>query len=148
MTLKERIRNDMKLAMKAGDKQRLKVVRMILAEIKQLEIDQRIELDDAAVNVVLTRMVKQRRDSITQFTAGNRADLADIELAEIAVLENYLPEALSDTELNALIDKAIAESGAESMRDMGKVMAIVKASAEGRADMGDVSKRVKARLAG
>lgn len=138
----------MKLAMKAGDKPRLKVVRMILAEIKQLEIDQRIELDDAAVNAVLTRMVKQRRDSITQFTAGNRADLADIELAEITVLEDYLPDALSDTELDALINKAIAATGASSMRDMGKVMAMVKAGAEGRAEMGKVSKRVKARLAG
>ncbi|MCB1842914.1 MAG: GatB/YqeY domain-containing protein [Halioglobus sp.] len=148
MTLKERIQNDMKLAMKAGDKQRLGVVRMILAAIKQIEIDKRIELDDAAVNGVLNRMVKQRRDSVSQFTAGNRADLANIELAEIAVLEDYLPEALSDDELDALIDRAIAETGAAGMRDMGKVMAIVKAGAEGRAEMGKVSDRVRARLAG
>ncbi|MEQ8206162.1 MAG: GatB/YqeY domain-containing protein [Woeseia sp.] len=148
MTLKERIQNDMKLAMKAGDKHRLKVVRMILAAIKQIEIDQRIELDDPAVNGVLIKMVKQRRDSVTQFTAGDRQDLADIELAEIAVLEDYMPEALSEAELDTLIDKAIADTGADGMRDMGKVMAIVKAEAEGRADMGKVSGRVKARLTG
>jgi len=148
MTLKERIQNDMKLAMKAGDKHRLKVVRMILAAIKQIEIDQRIELDDPAVNGVLIKMVNQRRDSVTQFTAGDRQDLADIALAEIAVLEDYMPEALSETELDTLIDKAIADTGADGMRDMGKVMAIVKAEAEGRADMGKVSGRVKARLAG
>lgn len=148
MTLKERIQNDMKLAMKAGDKHRLKVVRMILAAIKQIEIDQRTELDDPAVSGVLTKMVKQRRDSVSQFTAGDRQDLADIELAEIAVLEDYMPEALSEAELDTLIDKAIADTGAEGMRDMGKVMAIVKAEAEGRADMGKVSGRVKARLTG
>ena len=146
MTLKERIQNDMKLAMKAGDKHRLKVVRLILAAIKQIEVDQRIELDDAAVTGVLTKMVKQRRDSVTQFTDGNRPDLADIELAEIVVLEDYMPEALSEAELDTLIDKAIADTAAEGMRDMGKVMAIVKADAEGRADMGKVSGRVKARL--
>ena len=148
MTLKDRIQNDMKLAMKAGDKDRLKVVRMILAAIKQIEIDERRELDEAAVNAVLTKMVKQRRDSVTQFIDGGRADLADIEKAEIAVLEDYLPEPLSAAELDALIDKAIADTGAEGMRDMGKVMGIVKAQAEGRADMGAVSGRVKSRLAG
>ncbi|ANO52246.1 GatB/YqeY domain-containing protein [Woeseia oceani] len=148
MTLKERIQNDMKLAMKAGDKHRLKVVRMTLAAIKQIEIDQRTELDDPAVSGVLTKMVKQRRDSVSQFTAGDRQDLADIELAEIAVLEDYMPEALSEAELDTLIDKAIADTGAEGMRDMGKVMTIVKAEAEGRADMGKVSGRVKARLTG
>jgi uncharacterized protein len=148
MTLKDRIQNDMKLAMKAGDKDRLKVVRMILAAIKQIEIDERRELDEAAVNAVLTKMVKQRRDSVTQFTDGGRDDLAEIEKAEIAVLEDYLPEPLSEAELDALIDKAIADTGAEGMRDMGKVMGIVKAQAEGRADMGAVSGRVKSRLAG
>ena len=146
MTLKSSIQNDMKLAMKAGDKERLKVVRMILAAIKQIEIDERRELDDAAVNVVLTKMVKQRRDSVTQFTDGGREDLADIEKAEIAVLEDYLPEPLSAAELDAIIAKAIVDTGAEGMRDMGKVMAIVKAKAEGRADMGAVSGRVKSRL--
>ncbi len=148
MTLKSSIQNDMKLAMKAGDKERLKVVRMILAAVKQIEIDERRELDDAAINVVLIKMVKQRRDSVTQFTDGGRADLADIEKAEIAVLEDYLPEPLSATELDAIIDQAIADTGAEGMRDMGKVMGIVKAKAEGRADMGAVSGRVKSRLAG
>lgn len=148
MTLKSSIQNDMKLAMKAGDKERLKVVRMILAAVKQIEIDERRELDDADVNVVLTKMVKQRRDSVTQFTDGGRADLADIEKAEIAVLEDYLPEPLSAADLDTIIDQAIADTGAEGMRDMGKVMAIVKARAEGRADMGAVSGRVKSRLSG
>lgn len=147
MTLKARIQSDMKSAMKAGDKDRLKVVRMILAAIKQIEVDKRIELDDAAVTAVLTKMVKQRRDSVTQFTDGNRQDLADIELAEIKVIEDYLPEPLSDDEIDALIDKAISDTGAAGMRDMGKVMAIVKGQAEGRADMGAISGRVKSRLA-
>jgi len=147
MTLKARIQSDMKSAMKAGDKDRLKVVRMILAAIKQIEVDTRIELDDAAVTAVLTKMVKQRRDSVTQFTDGNRQDLADIELAEIKVIEDYLPEPLSDDEIDALIDKAISDTGAAGMRDMGKVMAIVKGQAEGRADMGAISGRVKSRLA-
>lgn len=146
MSLKERIQSDMKTAMKAGDKHRLKVVRLMLAAIKQIEVDKRIELDDAAVLAVLTKMVKQRQDSVRQFTDGNRKDLADIEEAEIAVLTDYLPEPLSDSDLDALIDRAIADTGAEGMRDMGKVMGIVKAEAEGRADMGAVSGRVKARL--
>lgn len=146
MTLKERIQSDMKAAMKAGDKHRLKVVRLILAAIKQIEVDTRAELDDAAVNTVLTKMVKQRRDSVEQFTAGDRKDLADVEQAEIEVLEGYLPEPLDDDALDALIDDAIAKTGAESVRDMGKVMGIVKSAAAGRADMGKVSGRVKARL--
>lgn len=146
MTLKERIQSDMKAAMKAGDKHRLKVVRLILAAIKQIEVDTRAELDDAAVNAVLTKMVKQRRDSVEQFTAGDRKDLADVEQAEIEVLEGYLPEPLDDDALDALIDDAIAKTGAESVRDMGKVMGIVKSAAAGRADMGKVSGRVKARL--
>jgi hypothetical protein len=136
----------MKSAMKAGDKDRLKVVRLMLAAIKQIEIDKRIELDDAAVLSVLDKMVKQRRDSVEQFEKGNRKDLAEIELAEIAILENYLPEKLSDAELDALIDAAIASSGAESIRDMGKVMAAVKTEAAGAADMGAVGAKVKARL--
>jgi uncharacterized protein YqeY len=146
MTLKARIQSDMKEALKAGDKDRLKVVRMMMAAIKQIEIDERRELGDAEINSVLTKMVKQRRESIRQFTDGDRQDLADVEIAEITVLENYLPEPLSEDELDAIINAAISETGASGMRDMGKVMGIVKAQAEGRADMGAVSGRVKSRL--
>jgi len=146
MPLKSQITEDMKSAMKAGEKDRLKVVRLILAAIQQIEIDQRIELDDVAVLGVIEKMVKQRRDSIEQFQKGNRNDLADIELAEIEILDTYLPEQLSDTEVDALIDAAIAASGAQSIRDMGKVMAQVKSQAAGRADMGAVGAKVKARL--
>ena len=147
MSLKDQIIEDMKSAMKAGDKDRLKVVRLMMAAIKQVEVDKRIELDDAAVLSVLDKMVKQRRDSVEQFQKGNRNDLADIELAEIVVLENYLPEQLSDAELDAMIDAAIASTGAESIRDMGKVMGQIKAQAAGAADMGAVGAKVKARLA-
>ncbi len=136
----------MKAALKGGEKERLKVVRMVLAAIKQQEIDQRTELDDAALLGIVTKMVKQRRDSITQFNQGGRADLAAAEEAEIAVLEAYLPEQLSDDEINTLIDEAIASTGASSMRDMGKVMGILKQKIEGRADLGAVSGKVKARL--
>ena len=146
MPLKGQITEDMKSAMKAGDKDRLKVVRLIIAAVKQIEIDQRIELDDAAVLTVLEKMVKQRRDSIEQFQKGNRNDLADIEIAEIAVLKTYLPEPMSDAELDAVIDKAISATGAESIRDMGKVMGQIKSNAAGRADMGAVGAKVKARL--
>ena len=146
MSLKEQITEDMKSAMKAGDKDRLKVVRLILAAIKQVEIDKRIELDDAAVLGVLEKMVKQRRDSVEQFQKGNRNDLADIELAEIEVLEEYLPEQLSDAELGALVDEVISTTGAESIRDMGKVMGAIKSQAAGRADMGAVGAMVKAKL--
>jgi len=146
MSLKDQITADMKSAMKAGEKDRLKVVRLMLAAIKQIEIDKRIELDDAAVLSVLDKMVKQRRDSIEQFQNGNRNDLADIELAEIAVLDTYLPEQLSDSELDALIDETISATGAESIRDMGKVMGQIKSKAAGRADMGAVGAKVKARL--
>ncbi len=146
MSLKGKITADMKAAMKAGDKDRLKVVRLIMAAVKQVEVDKRTELDDAAVLSVLDKMVKQRRDSVEQFEKGGRDDLAKIELAEIAVLEEYLPEQLSDAELDALIDEAIAATGAESIRDMGKVMGMIKGKAAGRADMGAVGARVKARL--
>ena len=148
MSLKGRITDDMKSALKAGDKDRLKTVRLIMAAIKQIEVDQRIQLDDAGVLSVLDKMVKQRRDSIEQFRKGGREDLANIELAEIAVLDTYLPEQLSAVELDALIDETIAATGAESVRDMGKVMAQIKSKAAGRADMGAVGARVKARLAG
>jgi len=146
MSLKGQITEDMKSAMKAGDKDRLKVVRLMLAAIKQIEIDKRIELDDTAVLSVLDKMVKQRRDSVEQFQKGDRNDLADIELAEIAILEDYLPEQLGDAELDAIIAVAIASTGAQSIRDMGKVMAEVKAKAAGAADMGAVGAKVKARL--
>jgi len=146
MSLKGQIQDDIKAVMKAGDKDRLKVLRLIMAAIKQVEIDERRELDDAAVLRILDKMVKQRRDSITQFTRGKRQDLADIEAAEISVIETYLPEQLSDDELDKLIDEAIALTGAESIRDMGKVMGAIKAKARGRADMGAVGASVKARL--
>ena len=146
MTLKGQLQDDMKTAMKAGDKDRLKVVRLIRAAINQIEVDQRIELDDAAVLGVLNKMVKQRRDSISQFRDGGRDDLADVEFAEIVVIENYLPEQMSDDELDAMIAKAISDIGAESIRDMGKVMGAVKAKAEGRADMAAVGAKVKSIL--
>ena len=146
MSLKDRITEDMKSAMKAGDKDRLKVVRLILAAIKQVEVDTRKELDDTAVLGVLDKMVKQRRDSVEQFTKGGRADLAAIEEAEISVLDGYLPAKMDDAELDALIDEVIVATGAESVRDMGKVMGAIKSKAAGRADMGVVGSRVKKRL--
>jgi hypothetical protein len=146
MSLKDSITEDMKSAMKAGDKDRLKVVRLILAAIKQVEVDSRKELDDPAVLGVLDKMVKQRRDSVEQFSKGHREDLADIERAEIEVLESYLPAKMDDAELDALIDEVIAATGAESVRDMGKVMGAIKSRAAGRADMGTVGSRVKERL--
>ena len=146
MTLKAQITEDMKIAMKAGDKDRLKVIRLMIAAIKQIEIDQRIELDDTAVLGVLDKMVKQRRDSISQYKDGNRQDLADIEIAEISVLDTYLPEQLGESEINDIIEQAISDSGAETIRAMGKVMGQVKAKAAGRADMGAVGAKVKERL--
>ena len=146
MSLKGQITEDMKSAMKAGDKDRLKVVRLMLSAVKQIEIDKRIEIDDAGVLVVLGKMVKQRRDSVEQFEKGNREDLAKIERDEIVILEQYLPAQLSAEELESLIDEAIKASGAESIRDMGKVMGQIKAKAAGRADMGAVSAAVKERL--
>ena len=132
--------------MKTGDKDRLKVVRLIMAAVKQVEVDQRIEVDDAGVLTVLDKMVKQRRDSVEQFEKGGRDDLVRIELDEITVLEGYLPERLSDIELDALINEAISSTGAESIRDMGKVMGQIKSKAAGRADMGSVGAKVKALL--
>ena len=146
MSLKVRITDDMKSAMKAGDKDRLKAVRLIMAAIKQVEVDSRIEIDDAGILRVLEKMVKQRRDSVAQFKQGGREDLADIELAEIDVVNAYLPEQMDDAELDTLIDKAIQATGAESIRDMGKVMGAIKSKAAGRADMGVVGAKVKARL--
>jgi len=146
MSLKGKITDDMKSAMKAGDKDRLRAVRLILAAIKQIEVDTRTELDDAAVLSILDKMVKQRRDSVEQFQKGGRDDLVNIELAEIAVIETYLPEQLSDEELDTLINEVISATGAESIRDMGKVMGQIKSKAAGRADMGAVGAKVKARL--
>ena len=146
MSLKGKITEDMKSAMKAGDKDRLKVVRLILAAVKQIEVDSRKDLDDAEVLAVLTKMVKQRRDSVQQFEAGSREDLAAIERAEIAVIETYLPEQLSAEELTQMVDEVIKATGAEGLRDMGKVMGQIKAKAAGRADMGAVSATVKERL--
>ena len=146
MSLKVRITDDMKSAMKAGEKDRLKVVRLIMAAIKQVEVDSRIELDDAGILAVLLKMVKQRRDSVSQFGQGGRQDLVDIELAEIEVLKAYLPEQLDDAELDTLIDEAIRTTGAASIRDMGNVMRIIKSKAAGRADMGAVGAKVKTRL--
>ena len=146
MSLKGKITDDVKSAMKAGEKDRLKVLRLITAAIKQVEVDERKELGDEDVLGILTKMVKQRRDSITQYTDGGRQDLADIEQAEIEIIDDYLPEQLSADEIAEIIDEAIATTGAEGMRDMGKVMGIVKSKVQGRADMGQVSGQVKARL--
>ena len=146
MSLKGQIQDDIKTAMKAGEKDRLNVLRLVSAAIKQVEVDERKELDDVAVLGILNKMVKQRRDSITQYTDGNRQDLADIEAAEIVVIETYLPTKLSDDELEEMIDEAIAQSGAENIRDMGKVMGMIKTKAAGRADMGTVGAMVKQRL--
>ena len=146
MSLKGQITEDMKSAMKAGEKDRLRVVRLILAAIKQIEVDTRAELDDTAVLGVITKMVKQRRDSVEQFENGNREDLAAIERAEIVVLETYLPEQLSADEIAVLVDDVIQAAGATGIRDMGKVMGQIKAKAAGRADMGAVSAIIKERL--
>ena len=146
MTLKARITDDMKTAMKAKDAQRLGAVRLALAAIKQREVDERKELSDADVLAVLEKMIKQRRDSIQQYTAGNRQDLADQEQFEIGVLSAYLPQQATEAEVDAIIGEAIAATGAKGVADRGKVMGQVKAKLAGRADMGQVSARVKARL--
>jgi len=148
MSLKARITEDMKQSMRDGDKATLGAIRMIMAAIKQKEVDERIELDDAAVLGVLEKMLKQRRESVAQFKEAGRKDLVDREEAEITVIERYMPEPLNEAELQALVAQAVQETGAESMRDMGKVMAIVKERAQGRADMSGVSALVKAKLAG
>jgi len=148
MPLKAMIVDDMKAAMRARETARLSTIRLLLAAIKQREVDERIELTDADVLAVIDKMIKQRRDSVTQFEAGNRVDLAAAERAEIAVLEAYLPARLSDAEVDAVIDEAIAAAGATGISAMGKVMAAVKGKVAGRADMGAVSARIKAKLAG
>jgi len=146
MTLKERITEDMKSAMRAGEKDRLAVVRLILAGIKQREVDERITLDDSQVLAVLEKMAKQRKESIAQFEQGGRTDLVAKEQAEMAQLQAYLPAQLSESELDALIRDAITSTGATTIKDMGKVMGIVKSKAAGRADMSAVSTRIKAAL--
>jgi len=147
MSLKAKITEDMKSAMKAGDKDRLRVVRLILADINRVEVDSRQELDDAGIIAVMEKAVKQRRDSIEQFNKGGRADLSAIEQDELDVIQTYLPEQLSEDELTGLVDESIAATGAESIRDMGKVMGAIKSRAAGKADMGAVGAMVKARLA-
>jgi uncharacterized protein YqeY len=147
MSLKERITEDMKAAMRAGQKERLGTVRMILAGIKQREVDERVSLDDAQVLAVLEKMVKQRKEAIVQFEAGGRADLVAKEQAEIVLLQQYLPAQLSASEIESAIGKAIAATGAASLKDMGKVMAALKSELAGRADMGAVSARIKQMLA-
>ena len=148
MTLKERLTEDMKAAMKGGDKERLGVIRLVNAAIKQREVDERVMLDDAQVLAVMEKMLKQRRDSVSQFEAAGRADLVAVENFEIGVIEAYLPAKLSEAELDALIAAAIAETGAAGPKDMGKVMGLVKTRAAGRADMGKASARIKQKLAG
>ncbi len=148
MTLKARITEDMKAAMRSGEKDRLGLIRMLQAGIKQREVDERIELDDTQVLAVIDKMVKQRKDSVEQFRAGGREDLATREEAELAWLAGYLPAQLSEAEVDALIKDAIAATGAASMKDMGKVMGAVKPRAQGRCDMGALSARIKAALGG
>ena len=148
MTLKERITEDMKAAMKARETARLGAIRLLLAAIKQREVDERIVLDDAAILAVIDKMLKQRRDSITQYAAGGRQDLVDAEQFEVQVLSAYMPAGLSTDEITAAVLAAISESGAADPADMGKVMAVLKPKLAGRADMSEVSKLVKTRLAG
>lgn len=145
-TLKARIQDEMKAAMRAREKQRLGTIRLIQAEIKRIEVDERIEVDDERLLVVLDKMCKQRRDSVQQYLAAERQELADQENAEIAIIQEFLPAQLSDDELATMIDQAISNSGAESMKDMGKVMGQLKPKLQGRADMGAVSKLIKAKL--
>jgi uncharacterized protein YqeY len=148
MSLKQQLTDDMKAAMKAGEKDRLAVIRLINAAIKQREVDERIELHDAAVLAVLEKMVKQRKDSVNQFEAASREDLAAIERAEIVVIEAYLPAKLGETEILAAIEAAIAETGATGPADMGKLMGVLKPRLAGQADMGQVSALIKKKLAG
>ena len=148
MTLKERITEDMKAAMRSKDAARLSTIRMLLAAAKQREVDERIVLSDADVLAIIDKMIKQRKDSITQFAAGGRTDLVAAERAEVAVLQGYLPQQLSDAEIDALIAAAIGKTGATGVSGMGKVMAELKPQVVGRADIGKVSSQVKAKLAG
>ena len=144
--IKARLSEDMKAAMKAGEKRRLGIIRLIHAAIKQREVDERVELDDAQVLAVLDKMIKQRRDSVAQYEAAGREDLAEQERYEIGVCQDYLPSALSEAEIQTLIEAVMTASGATAMKDMGKVMAILKPQVQGRADVGAVSTLVKQRL--
>ena len=144
--LKQLITNDMKLALKAQDKSALKAIRMILGAIKQKEIDERIDLDDTQVMAVIQKMVKQRKDSISQFSDAGRTDLVEVEEAELSIINNYMPKQLSEAEIEVAVDKAISDSGADSMKDMGKLMGILKGQLDGQADMGLVSKLIKSKL--
>lgn len=146
MSLKDRIQQDMKDTMRSGDKPRLGIIRLILAAIKQREVDERIELDDDQILVVLDRMAKQRRESIEQFTQAGRTELADQENFELGIIKSYLPEQLDDAAIDVMIDDALQTTGANSIKDMGKVMGILKPKLQGRADMGAVSGRIKAKL--
>ncbi len=145
-TLKPQLTSDMKSSMKSGDKQRLGVVRLMLAAIKQIEVDERIELDDTRILAVLDKMVKQRRESISHYSAASRDDLVAVEQFEIDLIQEYLPEALSESEINELVEQSIATTGAESIKDMGKLMGVLKPQLQGRADMGKVSQLIKSRL--
>ncbi len=147
MTIKAKVAEDMKAAMRAKDSARLGAIRLLQAAIKQREVDERIELDDGQVIEAIEKMLKQRRDSITQYEAANRHDLADVEKFEITVLKEYLPAALSDEEVDAILDSVIAETGAASIKDMSKVMAAIKPKVVGRADMGKISGLIKSKLA-
>jgi uncharacterized protein YqeY len=142
-----RIKNEMKTAMKSGEKARLGVIRLMLAAVKQIEVDERIELDDSRVLLVLDKMVKQRRESIRQYTDANRTDLADIEAAEIIVIQDFLPQALTEEEIDTMVAEAVEQSGATSIKEMGKVMALLKEPMQGRADMSVVSVKIKAAFA-
>jgi len=148
MTLKERINEDMKAAMRGREADRLSAIRLLLAAIKQKEVDERVALDDAAVTTIVEKLIKQRRDSIEQFEKAGRKDLVDKESAELSLLSGYLPQQMSDAELHAAIDAAIRESGAAGPQAMGKVMALLKPRLAGRADMGKASAHVKQKLAG
>jgi len=146
--LKDKLQQDMKDALRGGNKRSLGVIRLILAAIKQREVDERIELDDVQVTSVLDKMTKQRRDSLEQYQKAGRDDLADQETFELEILKAYLPEQLGETEIDTLIDEAIQATGASNMKDMGKVMGQLKPKLQGRADMGAVSSRIKDRLSG
>ena len=142
-----RIKDELKTAMKSGEKARLGVIRLMLAAVKQIEVDERIELDDSRVLLVLDKMVKQRRESIRQYTDANRTDLADIEAAEIIVIQDFLPQALTEEEIDTMVAEAVEQSGATSIKEMGKVMALLKEPMQGRADMSVVSVKIKAAFA-
>ena len=144
--LVQTLKDAVKTSMRAKDKERTKALRLIQAELKRVEVDERIELDDARVLAIMDKMVKQRRDSIKQYEEAGRSELAEVEHYEVSVIQDFLPEALSEEELSAIVEKAVADSGASSMQDMGKVMGLVKPQVQGRADMGVISKLVKDKL--